>query len=220
MLLIIVEVRILKNLYIIGAGGYAKSVIDSLNLYQYHIKGFIDEFKTGTHIGYPIVSDTIEAIDDYKDNVFFIAIGDNYHRMKWYIELKKRECVLINIVDKTAIVSNQAQIGEGCFIGKMAIVNSMVTTGNNCIINTKSLIEHGSRIGDHVNISTNTVLNGDVQVKDMAFIGSSSVVNGQISIGFNSLIGSGSVVVKSVEDNVVVVGVPAKLLKRRDISGL
>lgn len=34
-----------KKLILIGAGGYAKSVIDSLNLDKYEIVGFIDDIK-------------------------------------------------------------------------------------------------------------------------------------------------------------------------------
>ncbi len=33
----------MENLIVIGAGGYAKSVLDSVNLASYHMVGFIDE---------------------------------------------------------------------------------------------------------------------------------------------------------------------------------
>ena len=69
-------------------------------------------------------------------------------------------------------------------------------------------------MGNNVNISTNTVLNGDVVVKDNCFIGSSSVINGQITIEKNSIVGSGTVVIKDVEKNVVVAGIPAKVIRR------
>lgn len=37
-----------EKLILIGAGGYAKSVIDSLRLDEYEIVGFIDDIKRGT----------------------------------------------------------------------------------------------------------------------------------------------------------------------------
>ena len=46
-------------------------------------------------------------------------------------------------------------------------------------------------------------------------MGSSSVSNGQLKIGSWSIIGSGSVIIRDIPPNVTVVGVPAKIIKRR-----
>ncbi len=40
--------------------------------------------------------------------------------------------------------------------------------------------------------------------------------NGQLKIGSNTIIGSGSVIIKDVPENVTAVGVPARVIKRRD----
>ncbi|AMB99874.1 shikimate dehydrogenase [Aerococcus urinaehominis] len=205
----------MKKLYIIGAGGYAKSVLDSLSQYLYDFQGFIDDYKNGSHLGYPILGKNLDIIDDATDCRFFIAIGDNKKRAYWYNQLKEHEFKLINVIDSSAIVSNSAKLGEGCFIGKMAIVNAMVTIGNNCIINTKALVEHGVTLDNHINISTSTVINGDVHIQNGSFIGSSSVVNGQLTIGKETMVGSGAVVISDVKDYQTVVGVPARVIKER-----
>ena len=203
------------DLIIIGAGGFAKSVVESIDRKLYHLIGFIDDFKNeNIHIGYPILGKSIDEIKNPKDYVYFIAIGNNEKRKMWYKELKARKLKLVNIIDKSSIISDNAKIGEGCFIGKMVVVNNTAIIGNNCIVNTRALVEHGCKIGDHVNISTNTVLNGDVQVEDNSFIGSCSVINGQCCIGNNVIIGSGSVVTKSIESNTTAVGIPAKVIKK------
>ena len=72
------------------------------------------------------------------------------------------------------------------------------------------------KVGSHNHLSTNSVINGNVVVEDKVFIGSSSVCNGQLRIGYGSIIGSGSVIIKDVPANVTVVGVPARVIKRRD----
>ena len=56
----------------------------------------------------------------------------------------------------------------------------------------------------------------NVIVGNSVFLGSSSVCNGQLKIGSNTIIGSGSVIIKDVPENVTVVGVPARVIKRRD----
>lgn len=203
------------DLIIIGAGGFAKSAIDSLDQHSYSIKGFVDNYRNDKeHLGYPILGRNLDDIKNPEDFFYFIAIGDNRKREFWYQEVKNRHLKFINIIDKSAIISDNAQIGNGCFVGKMVVINNTAVVGNNCIINTRALIEHGCKIGNHVNISTNTVLNGDVEIGNRSFIGSCSVINGQNKIGNNVIIGSGAVVTKNIDDNCTAVGIPAKVIKK------
>ena len=46
----------MKNLIVLGAGGFAKSIIDALDGSQYNLVGFIDSFKQGEHQGYKILA--------------------------------------------------------------------------------------------------------------------------------------------------------------------
>ena len=202
----------MKDLIIIGAGGYAKSVLDSVDFMNFRMIGYIDDIKPiGTmHQGYHVLGDNIDCLDNPSDYVFFIAIGNNAKRKVWFDKLKERNLSLINVIDKSALVSKAATIGEGCFIGKLAILNHGSSIGDNCVINTRALVEHGCIIKNHVNISTNATLNGDVICEDGCFIGSGTVINGQLTIGKWSLVGSGAVVIKDVPANKTFVGVPAK----------
>ena len=204
----------MEHLIIIGAGGYAKSVLDSIDYYNYRIKGFIDEYSDKKeHLGYPIIAKKLIDIPEKEKYFYFIAVGSNVHRKVWYDRLKELGLRTINVVDKSAIISPQAKIGTGCFFGKLSVVNAGTTIHNDCIINTKALVEHGCEIFSHVNISPNAVVNGDVKVGTGSWVGSSSVTNGQLEIGEWSMIGSGAVVTKNVDSGVTVAGVPARVIK-------
>lgn len=202
----------MKDLVIIGAGGYAKSVLDSVDHTNFRMIGYLDDIKpAGTlHQGYKVLGNDIDSLPTPEEYVYFIAIGNNRKRKTWFDRLKERNLSLINVIDKSALVSRAATLGEGCFVGKLAILNHGSSVGDDCVINTRALIEHGCEIKDHVNISTNATLNGDVICLNGSFIGSGSVINGQLTIGAWSLVGSGAVVINDIEDKIVVAGVPAK----------
>ena len=202
-----------KRLIVIGAGGFAKSVIDSLDYNAYELAGFVDTYKKGMHQGFDIIGDTLDGISDRDLYVYFIAIGDPVDRSLWFDKLRSLSLEQINVIDNTALISRSTCLGEGIYIGKMCIVNSDSILGDGVVVNTRSLIEHGNSIGYCSNISTNVVLNGDVKVGDMTFVGSCTVVNGQLSLGSNSIIGSGSVVIRDIPDNVVVAGSPTRVIK-------
>jgi sugar O-acyltransferase (sialic acid O-acetyltransferase NeuD family) len=210
----------MEKLILIGAGGYAKSVLDSIDYYNYEMVGFIDQYrKESEHLGYPVIAHEIEEIKEKEKFFYFISIGNNERRRNWYDKLVSMQLRMINVVDKTAIVSARAKIGTGCFVGKMAVINSMSSVADDCIINTKALVEHGCVVNKHANLSTNSVINGDVVVGEGSFIGSSSVTLGQHKIGSWSTVGAGAVVTKDVGDNVTVAGVPARILGKGTMLG-
>ncbi len=210
----------MKKIILIGAGGYAKSVLDSIDYSKYEVVGFIDEFsKQKEHLGISIIANSLESIEEKEKYSYFIAIGNNKKRKYWFEKLKLHNLELINVIDKSAIVSKNATIGTGCFIGKFAIVNSKASIGDNTIINTRALVEHGCHVGNHCNLSTNTVINGDVVVGEGSFMGSSSVTIGQLTIGSWSTVGAGAVVIRNVGDNVTVAGIPAKIIKEGAMLG-
>lgn len=211
-----------RKVVFIGAGGFAKSAIDSLDKDKYEIYGFIDSFKLvgSEHLGFPILAATIDDFKDRDSFCYFVSIGDNKNRTEKYLKLLDYKCKVISIIDKTALISENSKLGNGVFIGKMAIINSHSEIGDNVIINTKALIEHGCTISSNTNISTNTALNGDVIVKSFSFIGSSAVINGQLTIGEYSIVGSGAVVIRNVDPYCVVAGVPAKFIKNSNLINM
>jgi acetyltransferase-like isoleucine patch superfamily enzyme len=86
-------------------------------------------------------------------------------------------------------------------------------------INAKNgvIIEDYVQIGSHCSIySVSTIDNkeGEVILKKNCRIGSHSVVMPCVTIGENSIIGAFSFVNEDIPDNVVAVGVPAKVIKK------
>lgn len=203
----------MKGIVFIGAGGHSKSVKDSLSE-DFELLGFLDENKRGTFNNYPIFGNKIEDVPDYKNAYYFVTIGDNRYRKKWFELINRYGLKTINIIDKTAIVSADATIGNGNFIGKYAVINAGAFIGDNNIINTKALVEHECIVGSHTHLSTNSTINGNVIVDDEVFMGSTAVCIGQQHIAKGAVIGAGSVIINDVEAYTTVVGIPGKIIKR------
>lgn len=65
-------------------------------------------------------------------------------------------------------------------------------------------------------IYQNEIIEGRVIIGSNVWIGSHAFIHPGVSIGDNAIIGSGAVVLKDVKKNTLVVGVPAKMVKRLD----
>lgn len=206
----------MKKVIFVGAGEYAESVYDSMPKEQYDLIGFVDDEKRGYHIGKPILASRIEQVPNFKEYAYFISIGDTVPRKRLFEEVKRLSLETINIVDRTAIISDSVEIGTGNFIGKMTIINIGTVIGDNNMINSKSLIEHHCKIMNHTRIATATAMNGDVVVEDGAYLGSMACCIGQQRLGAFSIVGAGAVVLGDIEPYCTAVGVPAKVIKRRD----
>lgn len=207
----------MKKLIMIGAGGFVRTLVESINPALMELCGFIDDVKTGEWMGLPIFGSHIEDVPSYKDYVYFIAIGRSIEaRERWYKSIKEHGCEMANIIDVQAYVSPNAKIGAGNFIGKFALINGYTEIGDNNIINQRAMVSPGCNVGSHCNIATTATINGEVTIGDGCVIGSGSVIHGQLSVGSHVKIGSGAVVIKSTESNVTMVGVPAKVVRRYD----
>lgn len=84
------------------------------------------------------------------------------------------------------------------------VINKEVTIGDNCII------RHNTTIGSRNSETDCPTIGSNVD------IGCNALILGKIKIGDNVVIGAGSVVLKDVENNAIIVGNPAKVIKYRD----
>jgi UDP-3-O-[3-hydroxymyristoyl] glucosamine N-acyltransferase len=58
-----------------------------------------------------------------------------------------------------------------------------------------------------------TIVGGSVSIGDMCYLGINPTIKNNFKIGNNVIVAAGAVVIKNVEDNDIVAGNPAKLIK-------
>jgi len=142
-----------------------------------------------------------------------------------------------SVIYPFTVIDRDVTIGKRCFIGPFAHLRSgsrlsdEVTAGNFLeVVRTKiganTFVKHFSYLGDSsvgsgVNIGAGTITanfdgvnKGETIIKDKALIGSDTILVAPVKVGKQAVTGAGSVVINNVPDKMVVVGVPARILKK------
>lgn len=140
-----------------------------------------------------------------------IALGSLSVRARIIAEQRGRFGV---VVHPSAVVSPGAMIGAGVFVGAQAVAQGRAKIGNHAIVNTGAIVEHGCVVGSNAHIGPGAVLGGAVSVGSGTLIGLGARVRPGIRIGRGCVIGAGAVVVRDVPDEAMVVGVPARRVKK------
>lgn len=201
-----------SNIFLFGASGHAKVILDILKLEKKNVLGIFDNnpihkelLKIPVHS-----SEELNRIVNTMDKII-ISIGDNKLRKNKASELK--DVLYANAIHPSAIVSSNSKIGEGTVVMASAVINTGAKIGNHVIINSGSLIEHDCIIGDFAHISPKAALAGNVTVGEGAQVGINSSVKQGIKIGKWAIVGAGAVIVKDVPDYAIIVGNPGKIIK-------
>lgn len=125
------------------------------------------------------------------------------------------------------VVLENARIGDNCNLCAHAFVEGGVIIGNNVTVKSGVYLWHGTIIEDDVFIGPNATFTNDpmprsklyleaskgITVKKGASIGANATLLPGVTIGCNAMVGAGAVVTKSVPDNAVVIGNPAKVIR-------
>lgn len=148
-------------------------------------------------------------------------------------------CIIYSAVSigKNTLLGDNCSIREDCIVGDFCIISRNVSVNYNTKIGNRTKIMDNSHItGDAVieddvfisvlvaTTNDNSMGRSDYDenrvkgpwIKKGATIGAAANILPNVIIGENSIVGAGSVVTKTVPDNKVVMGIPAKIV--RDIS--
>ena len=213
----------MKKIVLVGAGGHALSVIDSIQSNQeYEIVGITElGYVVGEKVlGYKILGNDaiLKSVFDSGVKYAFItvgSIGNTSLREKLYLMLKSKGFSLPAIIDNSANIGSEVGLGEGIYVGKNTVVNAKSTIRDMAIINTGAIIEHGCSIDEFTHIGPGAVICGDVKIGVRTHVGANATVIQGVNIGDNTMIGAGSIVVHDVPSKVIAYGNPCKVVSNK-----
>lgn len=206
------------RLLVLGAGGHGRVVADLARaLGRYASIALLDgKFEAqGEHtvgawrcVG-PLERAEREA--QVPDTHFALGLGDNTLRLRWLAKLDAWGAQVPALVHPSAAVSPDAQLGAGTVCMAQSAVNVGARLGRACIVNTGATVDHDCTLGDGVHLSPGANLGGEVTVGEQSWVGIGASVRHGITIGARTVVGAGAAVVKDLPDDVVAVGVPARV---------
>lgn len=204
------ERRNKKKLNIIGAGGHGKVIADIALNCGYENIAFLDADESRTScLGFPVYGPSLDE-EAYRNEDFFVAIGNAEVREHMFEELDERGLSLVSLIHPTAVIGREVRIGRGTVVMAGTVINPDTTIGEGCIINTGATVDHDNCLSDFVHVSVGAHLAGMVSVGKGTWVGAGAVVSNQISLCGGCMIGAGAVVVKDIREPGVYIGVPAR----------
>ena len=127
-------------------------------------------------------------------------------------------------IEPGAIIREQVQIGDNAVIMMGAVINIGAVIGEGTMIDMGAVLGGRAMVGKRCHIGAGAVLAGVVEppsatpvvVEDNVLIGANAVVIEGVRIGEGSVVAAGSVVIEDVAPGMVVAGVPARGVKKKD----
>lgn len=209
--------RIMKDLYIIGAGGFGREVawlVERINevIPTWNLKGFIDdnEARWGTYEGgYEVLGGT-EFLINQSDVYTVCAVGSAKVRQQIIEKLKGSNINFATLIDPSVISSKRVEIGEGTIICAGTILTVDIKIGNHVIINLDCTLGHDDVIDDFVTIYPSVNVSGNVSVGKCCELGTGMQIIQGKKITSGVILGAGAVVVKDIIESGTYIGCPAR----------
>ena len=155
----------------------------------------------------PIVPfENIENQYPPKNYSLFIAIpytNNNKTRARIFHEAKTKGYELITYINSKAILWDNVEVGENCFILEGNVIQPFVKIGDDVILWSGNHIGHHSIINDHCFLASHVVVSGRVTIEPYCFVGVNATIRDGVHIAKECIIGAGAVILKDTNEKEV-----------------
>ena len=210
----------MKNLVIIGAGGFGREMFGAAREAlgfgaRFRIKGFLDGNPAALDgfSGYPSIIGAPETYKVEADDVFITALGSIASRRRCAGMIEQRGGTFIPIVHRSASLGPNVVVGDGSFIAHNVVLTADVKVGRHACVFHGTVIVHDTTLADFTHVYSLVSIGGGVSIGKGAEVFPGARVVPRIKIGAGAIVGIGSAAVRDVDSDITVFGVPAKRLQ-------
>jgi sugar O-acyltransferase (sialic acid O-acetyltransferase NeuD family) len=205
-----------RQLAILGTSLFAPEVVDVVSdTALFDVTTFIENWdrqKAGTTLLDRPVVWIADARPLAATHLALCALGTT-RRRGFVDEIAAMGFEFATVVHPSARISRGSTIGEGSFVSAGVVVAVNTRVGRHAVLNRGVLVGHDTEIGACVTLSPGANVAGAVTIGDGTYVGIGAIVLDRVQIGAGSVIGAGAVVTRAVPDGVLVMGVPARIVK-------
>lgn len=162
----------------------------------------------------------LKAKELFSELEVSIAIGEPNIREKVYNKVKENSVKLATLIHPGVYIDESSTIGKGVTICEGVTTTSSDVLEDNVYIQPHVVIGHDIHIGKHTIIGSNVEIGGANIIGERVFIGFMAGTLQGLSIGDDAEISAGSIVFRDIEPGMVVMGNPARVIRRNDGCGV
>lgn len=183
----------MNNLYLVGAGGFAREIYSYIHGSDFIVDGFkfagflsdkqsdLDKFDIDIKVIDQIMSCRVDSTD-----AVIIAVADCNLKEKLFNYYKNLGARILTYIHETAFVGLNVNIGEGSVVCPYAILTSDIHVGVAVTVNVYSSIGHDAILGDFCTLSGHCDVTGHVCLDSKVFMGSHALVTPKVKVGKGS----------------------------------
>ena len=145
-----------------------------------------------------------------------IGVGEPAIRERLYQKIRAEGFAMPALIHPSVCIPENTVIGEGVVIQVGCFVSCNVQIGNIVYIHPHTNIGHDCILEEGCVVAGFSNIAGTVHIGEYSYLALSCVIKQGLVIGKNSIIGMGAVVFRNVEDSMIVLGNPAKVIGRND----
>ena len=212
-----------RKVVILGAGGHAKVVLDSLQAQGITVDGVVDPELARTKSVWrsvPVLGGDAYLLELDPQRFWVVnglgSLPGNDLRQKVFNKFKLAGFQFLSVVHPSTFIGSGVTLGEGAQIMAGSIIQADCQIGNNVIVNTGAKLDHDCTVGADVHIAPGVTISGDVVIEDSVHVGTGACVIQGVTIGCGAVIGAGTVVVKPVPEYSTLIGIKPRLTKCRE----
>jgi sugar O-acyltransferase (sialic acid O-acetyltransferase NeuD family) len=215
----------MKDIAVFGAGGFGLEVamlIEQINAvsHQWNLIGFFDDGMTkGQIINDYSVHGGIDELNAWRQPLGIVfALGSPVTKMTLIQKLDNTHLSFPALIHPSVIMGNSkyVSIGEGSIICAGTIITTNITIGRHVVLNLACTVGHETSIGDYSAFMPTCNISGEVIIGECTYWGTGAIVINRCRVGDRATIGAGAVVVRDVPPGVTAVGVPAKIINKKE----